>query len=209
LKRIADRKEQRDDERERSSGVMNVVDQAIITATRAFSGKTRKASRTPAIFHSLEAGAIAASMTDDYEVIAAVVLHDVIEDTDITVEELRRAFGDRITDLVLSDSENKREGLPPQDSWKLRKQEMIDYLRQVDDRDIQILYLSDKLSNLRSIYQSFQREGRAVWQRFNQKDEREQYWYYHTIAEELSDLREFPAWKEYTALIQAVFGASR
>ena len=188
---------------------MTVVDKAIMVATRAFTGKTRKGSETPAIFHSLEAGAIAATMTDDYEVIAAVVLHDVIEDTDITEENLRKEFGGRITDLVLSDSENKREDMPPEASWKIRKQETIDYIKSITNRDIKILYLSDKLSNMRGIHQSWLLSGDEVWQKFNQKDPAEQFWYYDTLAEALSDLKDTPAWQEYTYRIREVFGARR
>lgn len=67
---------------------MNIAEKAILFATHVFTGKYRKASKIPAIFHSLEAGSIAASMTDNPEVLSAVVLHDVIEDTDTTETEL-------------------------------------------------------------------------------------------------------------------------
>ena len=184
---------------------MNIAEKAILFATHAFTGKYRKASKIPAIFHSLEAGSIAASMTDNPEVLSAVVLHDVIEDTDTTETELRREFGDRITELVLSDSENKREDLPPEDSWKIRKQETIDYILKVTDRDIKILYLSDKLANMRSIYTSWLTEKDNVWKKFNQKDPKEQYWYYHSIQEALSDLKNTAAWREYARYIREIF----
>lgn len=91
---------------------MTILDKAIIYATEAHSGMFRKGSMIPYIVHPLEVASIAAQMTDDEEVIAAAVLHDVIEDMSTTREELEVAFGKRITDLVCSDSENKREDRP-------------------------------------------------------------------------------------------------
>lgn len=65
---------------------MNILDKAIIYAAKAHSGAFRKSSQIPYIVHPMEAATIAARMTDDMKVIAAAVLHDVIEDTPTTVE---------------------------------------------------------------------------------------------------------------------------
>ena len=73
------------------------------------------------------------------------------------------------------------------------------------DRDIKILYLSDKLTNMRSIYTSWLIEKDNVWKKFNQKDPKEQYWYYHSIQEALSDLKNTAAWKEYARYIREIF----
>ena len=45
-----------------------------------------------------------------------------------------------------------------------------------------------------------------MWQSFNQKDPEKQKWYYSTIAEFTSALKEFAAWQEYNALLKIVFG---
>lgn len=95
--------------------------------------------------------------------------------------------------------------MPPEDSWKIRKQETIDYILKVMDRDIKILYLSDKLANMRSIYTSWLTEKDNVWKKFNQKDPKEQYWYYQSIQEALSDLKNTAAWKEYARYIREIF----
>ena len=97
-----------------------LVEQAILFATEAHRGQLRKGSNLPYILHPLEAAAIVAGLTDDPEVIAAAVLHDVLEDTSATPGELEAAFGPRVTALVQSESENKRPHLDPRDSWQLR-----------------------------------------------------------------------------------------
>ena len=111
----------------------------MIFASKAHDGMFRKGSNIPYIVHPMEAGAIAASVTDDEEVIAAAILHDVLEDTSICEEEIENEFGKEVLRLVKSDSEDKREELPPEQTWKIRKQETIDYLRNKADSFIETL----------------------------------------------------------------------
>ena len=184
---------------------MTMIDEAIYFVTDAMSGKIRKGDGSPAVFHSLEAGAIASSLTHDNEIISAVLLHDVIEDTKVTVEQLRKKFGDRVTQLVLVGSENKRIGIPPAESWKIRKEEEIEILKDTQDIGVKILFLADKLSNLRSVAVGLQRKGEAYWQNFNQKDPKEHYWYYSKIGRSLKVLQDTPEYKEYDRLLKAVF----
>ena len=81
-----------------------IVEKAISFAAKAHQGLPRKGTQTPYILHPLEAAAIVSSLTDDLEVIAAAILHDVLEDTPITEERLRAEFGDRIADWVSAES---------------------------------------------------------------------------------------------------------
>ena len=71
---------------------ISLMDRAIIFATRAHSGTYRKGTNIPYIVHPIEAAAIVSSITADPDMIAAAVLHDVVEDTDATVEEIRFFF---------------------------------------------------------------------------------------------------------------------
>ncbi len=108
-------------------------------------------------------------------------------------------------ELVLSETEDKRVDIPPCDSWKIRKQEAIATLKSTDDIGVKILFLSDKLSNLRSIAAGLPKEGAAFWQKFNQKDPNQHMWYYSEILNELSELQNTPEWAEYNRLIKTVF----
>lgn len=86
-----------------------VLDHAIAFATKAHEGQFRKGTQIPYILHPMEAAAIVGTMTTDDEIIAGAALHDVVEDTDTTLEDVVRLFGERVGSLVASESENKRE----------------------------------------------------------------------------------------------------
>ena len=79
---------------------MKLVTQAMIFAAQKHDGAVRKASSIPYILHPMEAAAVAATITDDQEVLAATVLHDVMEDCGVSYEELLARFGVRVEDLV-------------------------------------------------------------------------------------------------------------
>lgn len=185
---------------------MELVSKAIIFATNAHDGMRRKNSPIPYILHPVEAASIVASITPDQEIIAAALLHDVVEDAGITIEEVEKEFGPRVAMLVASETEDKRETIDPKLSWQIRKEEAIDELRKTTDLATKIMYLGDKLSNLRSIYIDKQKEGDAVWQKFNQKDPMKHRWYYRSIADLISELKDTLAWQEFDKLIDVVFG---
>lgn len=178
---------------------------AIVYAVEKHAEKKRKGTDLPYIVHPMEAAAVASYLTDDLEVIAAAVLHDVIEDSDAKKEDLAVRFGARVADLVASDSEDKREDLPASASWKMRKQATIDGLAHTE-RDEQIVVLADKLSNIRSLYRDYCALGDGLWERFNQKDKAEHAWYYRAVGEKLNLLADTIPYQEYRDLIDKVFG---
>ena len=183
-----------------------MVEKAMIFASNAHCGDFRKGIKIPYIVHPMEAGAIAASITDDENVIAAAILHDTLEDTSVTAEDIRKEFGDEVLRLIESDSENKREDLPPEETWKIRKQETIDFLCNKADVNEKIIAISDKLSNIRAIYRDYQKLGDKLWERFNQKDKNEHAWYYKSFIETLSELKDTAAYEEYYELTIKIFG---
>ena len=183
---------------------MNILEKAISFATEKHAGMKRKGSNTPFIVHPMEALSIAAGLTDDLEILAAIVLHDVVEDTPVKIEEINELFGERIASLVASDTENKMRDIPPSESWMARKEATIIALKSASI-DEKIIVLSDKLSNIRSIYQNVIRDGETIWEKFNQKDKRLHEWYYRAIAENISELSDSVAYQEYCRLVDEVF----
>lgn len=183
----------------------NVLNDAIIFATNAHSGQFRKGTEIPYILHPLEAGAIVATMTTDPEVIAGAVLHDVVEDTDATIQQIEDVFGERVAMLVTGETENKREHLSSESTWKIRKQETLDHLVSAP-LEVKMIALGDKLSNLRAIYRDYRILGDDLWQRFNQKDKYEHAWYYGGIINCMDELCKYPAYREYSQLMEEVFG---
>lgn len=176
---------------------------AVAFAAYAHDGQNRKGTALPYIVHPMEAAAIAATMTNDPEVLAAAVLHDVIEDCGVSENEIRVRFGRRVAQLVRAESEEKEADA--QASWQKRKLRTVNRLLAAP-RDVMILALSDKLSNLRAIHRDLAAAGPVFWQRFNQTNPSMHRWYYASIAEALAPLAEFEAYQEYAQLIKAVFG---
>ena len=184
---------------------MTLLDEAIRFAVQAHSGQPRKGTNTPYILHPLEAAAIVATMTDDLEIIAAAVLHDIVEDAHVSVDEIAARFCERVAKLVNSETENKREDQPASDTWLIRKQETIQRLSKEKDLAVKMVTLGDKLSNIRAMYRDHLAIGDKLWERFNQKDPNMHAWYYRAVADVTIELSQYPAWQEYWALVEKVF----
>ena len=182
-----------------------LFERAVIFAAMAHCGSTRKGNRIPYLAHPVETASIVAEMTDDQELIAAAVLHDVLEDTEVTLPELQEYFGERIAFYVCGESEDKRRELPPESTWLIRKQESIAFLQNRADTGAKMLALADKLSNMRSVARGLENIGDRLWERFHQKDRSMHGWMYRQVAEALRELQDYPAWKEYDGLIREVF----
>ena len=105
-----------------------LLDRAIIFAVRAHAGTERRGKGFPYIVHPMEAVEIVATMTSDQELLAAAALHDTVEDTDVTLEQIRAEFGERIASLVDAESDIKVGGMSEEASWRIRKQAAIDRL---------------------------------------------------------------------------------
>ncbi len=182
-----------------------LVDSAIVFATEKHSGQVRKFSGIPYILHPLEVAAIIASITGDENTISAGVLHDTVEDCDVEPEEIRERFGSRVYALVCSETEDKISDRPAAETWIERKQDSLLTLQFTKDMNVKIMWLADKLSNMRSFYREYLKNGDDMWLVLNQKDKKKQEWYYRTIAEYLSDLSETAAYEEYTELVDKIF----
>lgn len=179
--------------------------QATRLAAQAHDGAYRKGSRAPYLLHVMETAEIVGTMTEDEDVLAAAVLHDVLEDTAVTEEELRQTVGGHVTDLVLAVSENKRRGEPAEETWRIRKQESVDKLLAERRVEVKMIVLGDKLSNMRAVSRDYGVLGEQVWQRFHNKNKAEQGWYYQAMTDALQDLNGYPAWHELANLVWEVF----
>ena len=124
-----------------------LLDRAILFAVKAHAGTERRGKGFPYIVHPLEAVEIVATITPDQELLAAAALHDVVEDTDISADDLRAEFGNRIADLVVAESDVFVEGVSEEDSWHTRKQAAIDRLAAAP-YDAKIVAMGDKRAPL-------------------------------------------------------------
>ena len=181
-----------------------LLDRAIVFAVRAHAGTERRGKGFPYIVHPMEAVEIVATMTTDQELLAAAALHDTVEDTDVTVEQIRAEFGDRIALLVASETDKFEQGVSEEDSWHSRKQSAIDRLAHAS-HDAKIVALGDKLSNMRAIARDYSVQGDSLWNIFHAKNPKEHEWHYRGLADALRELQETFAYKEFEQLINQVF----
>ena len=181
-----------------------LLDRAILFAVKAHAGTERRGKGFPYIVHPLEAVEIVATITPDQELLAAAALHDVVEDTDISADDLRAEFGNRIADLVVAESDVFVEGVSEEDSWHTRKQAAIDRLAAAP-HDAKIVAMGDKLSNMRAIARDYAEKGDKLWSIFHVKDITEHEWHYRGLAASLSELSDTFAYREFVQLIDQVF----
>lgn len=186
----------------------DLVDRAIKFAVDAHHNTERRGKGFPYIVHPMEAMEIVATITSDPELLAAAALHDTIEDTNVTVEQIRTTFGDRIAALVHAESDQIDgvlfDGKNEEETWHARKQAAIDRLAAAP-HDAKIVAMGDKLSNMRAIWRDYQMKGDELWNIFHVKDKASHEWHYRGLAASLSELSDTFAYQEFVRLIDEVF----
>lgn len=151
------------------------VQRATVYAAQAHCGQTRKGTLIPYVIHPLNVGAILLLTGADEEVGAAGILHDTLEDTPVTSEDLRAEFGRRITELVEGVSERDKS-LP----WEARKRHTLGEL-ETAPLDVVMIACADKLDNMRTLKVQLALEGESFRRHFHSSPERQR-WYYGRLA---------------------------
>ena len=138
---------------------LDILDRAYIYSARVHEGQVRL-SGEPYLSHPLEVAGILADMKLDVVSIAAGLLHDVIEDTRATPEEISELFGQEITHIV--SGVTKLSKLPFSDSQAARQAESIRkmFLAMADDIRVILIKLADRLHNMRTL--QFQSEEKRI-----------------------------------------------
>lgn len=181
------------------------VDKAIHFAVDAHAGTERRGKGYPYVIHALEAMEIVASMTNDPEMLAAAVLHDTVEDTSVTFEQLTAEFGARVAKLVELESDVIEEGIDESATWIQRKQVGIDRLAAAP-LDAKIVAMGDKLSNMRGIARDYRRMGDDLWKIFHAPNGKSDHrWRYRALAEAFAGLEDTDAYREFVRLIDETF----
>lgn len=148
---------------------MNVtpkIEKAIKKASQLHVGQTRKSDgNIPYVSHVFSVAAILSNYTDDEDIIAAALLHDTIEDTSYTPENLEREFGTRVKDIVMGVTEEKmRDGVKI--PWAERKQKYLERIMQ-DSKESLLVAAADRLHNISSLIVEYKECGNVVWAKFS------------------------------------------
>lgn len=194
-----------------------MIQKAIITAMDAHKEQLRKGTKTPYIVHPMEVAFILSQNGVSEDIIIAGLLHDTLEDTQVTEEKILQDFGSHILELVTGASEpeklidkgiilnkNTINDIDDKETWEVRKQHTIDYLRQAP-LEIKLVSCADKLSNIRSMVRDYQTEGEKLWDRFNANRD-QQKWYYQELVKSLDDLNDYYMYQEFREKVTELFG---
>lgn len=174
--------------------------EAIHTLMEAHQGQIRKLDGDPYAVHPIEVSLLVSRWGAEESVVIAALLHDVVEDTLWTLEEISEKFGSEVAGMVAFCSEYDKSL-----AWSVRKQEMIDKVRSPGNLGAKLIILADKLCNLKSISRSLEEMDEAtVWSSFN-APKADQYWYYREMTLALEELETYsPCREDYRLLRRMV-----
>jgi|SRR6478672_1704115 len=146
---------------EAAAAESELIRNALELAERAHAGQTRSGSGGMAyIHHPIAVAELLAEHGCDEETVAAALLHDVVEDSETSVEEVAARFGPRVARLVevLTDDESV-------EPYERRKDE---HRRRVEEAggDALAIYAADKLSNVRVLHRAYANEGEPAGEEF-------------------------------------------
>jgi len=147
--------------------------------------KPRKGTEVPYISHLMGVSSLVLEFGGNEDEAIAGLLHDVVEDTATTIEEVRERFGDAVADIVAGCSETKyADGSSGERPWKDRKNDYIAHVQAAETSSgVLLVSMADKLHNLQSILHDYRRIGDALWARFNPAAGKEgTLWFYRTLA---------------------------
>jgi len=185
---------------------------AVGFAREKHHGDVRKCTRIPYLSHllavvslAIEDAASDPQLDDRFEDIAmAAVLHDVVEDTPVSVSEVADRFGPEVARIVQACSDAESTPKPP---WRERKEAYIEHLEEADQA-VLCVALADKRHNARCIVNDATELGPEFWNRFNAGPD-EQIWYYSAVAEVLTRRRRGPAADELRRTVDRLCDLAR
>ena len=153
---------------------------ALAFAVQAHGGQTRKGGDIPYVSHLLGVASLVLEAGGDEDMAIAGLLHDTIEDTEATAQDIEASFGPRVAEIVEGCTDTAENPKPP---WRPRKERYLDHLR-APETSVDVLTVSraDKLHNARSMLLDHRALGEAFWNRFN-ADVDEQLWYLSSLVD--------------------------
>jgi (p)ppGpp synthase/HD superfamily hydrolase len=177
------------------------INKALELSAKAHLAQIRKGTDIPYITHPYAVGMILLKAGCSEEIVIAGILHDTVEDTCVTLDDIKKELGEEVARIVAGCSE------PDKDlSWEDRKQHTIDELKSAP-LEIQFVACADKLHNISTMIDEHERIGDELWKRFKRgKDQ--QGWYYRGLLASLSNgpIGYEPIYREFKLAVESLFG---
>lgn len=175
------------------------IHNAIIFATKAHQYQVRKGTEIPYISHPMEVMQILTENCCSVDVIIAGILHDTLEDTNVSENNIANLFGQKVLNIVKEETEDKSK------TWVERKGNTIKHIKNAA-KNVQLVCCADKLANIKSIYADKLDVGEKVFERFSAPNKEYVKWYYTEIVKSLTKINEYKMKKELEFFVNLVFG---
>jgi (p)ppGpp synthase/HD superfamily hydrolase len=160
-------------------------ERALQHAAQLHRRQHRKGSDVPYVTHLLGVAAIAGEYGGTEEEVIGALLHDALEDTPVTTEDLQGWYGDEIAKIVEGCSDTDVIPKPP---WLERKKAYVEHIGNAP-RSVRLVSAADKLHNARMVLKDLRAEGEAVWERFT-GGKQGTVWYYRAMVDALRPARD-------------------
>lgn len=158
---------------------MQVKEHAKEHAIKVHKNQIRKSNGKTMVYHPLAVGELLEQFGYDDEVVSAGYLHDTVEDTSTTIEDIEELFGHRISSLVFNASEPDKSL-----SWEERKNHTMNVVKSSPIDDIAVV-LADKIHNIEDLTNELQIQGLSVFNSFKRGVDK-QLWYFEGVYNSIS-----------------------
>jgi (p)ppGpp synthase/HD superfamily hydrolase len=175
---------------------MELLEKAHRLMLKAHGQQVRKTDGSPYVIHPMMVAKKLARLNFPDEVIAAAMIHDILEDTDITEQQLRQELGDEVVDIILPLSEDKKL------EWEDRKKEYIHDVKN-GSASTKAVSIADKIHNLESIIETHKTMGSDIWTKFNRNKEQKM-WFEREMLKAFQESWDHPMIAEYEKLLRQV-----
>lgn len=172
----------------------SIIEKAMRIAILAHKDQLRKCDDLPFIIHPFMVAMKLAKYNFSDTIIAASLVHDVLEDTDYPEENLRLELGDEVMEIVKAVTNNNTL------TWEEKKIRYVETVR-TGLEGAKAVAVADKIHNLESLFQAYAKQGAGVWKNFNRGKEKK-LWFENEVLKMLKETWEHPMIAEYESLLE-------
>lgn len=172
----------------------NIIEKAARVAVDAHWNQKRKGDGLPHIIHPVMVALKLVKHNFPDQVIAAALVHDVLEDTDYPEQKLKAELGDNVLAIVKAVTND--QSLP----WEEKRKKYVESVRH-GSVAAKAVAVADKIHNLDSLLIAYEEQGPGLWQRFNRGKE-QKIWFENAMLKMLKETWRHPLIDEYEYLIK-------
>ena len=172
----------------------SLIEKAAHIMVTAHGDQKRKTNNTPYILHPMMVAFKLQELGFEPKVIAAALVHDVLEDTKFTAEQLEKELGKEVLELVLPLSEDKSL------EWEDRKAKHVESIKNAP-ADAKAVSVTDKIHNLESLIAGHAEMGPEIWQKFNRGKEKKM-WFENELLKMYKSTWSHPLINKYEKLLR-------